>query len=91
MTRSKLAVWSFVLVLVAYLLVLVELRFFLSPLFPILYIADFIGVATLIMSIISLVEINKKKLSGRGLAKATIILSLILFYLIYIIPRFSLM
>lgn len=100
MARSKLAVWSFMLVLVAYLFILFIFiggdlmstsdmggGFAISGA---VLLGGIMGIATLIMSIISLVRIKKQKLKGKGLAIATIILSSILIlayvYISFIAP-----
>ncbi len=86
MRYSKLAVWSFVLVLVAYLLLGISFIFGnnsnpMDGIFILLLsfsLAGLIGMTGLILSIISLKKINKEKLKGKGFAISTIILSLVL-------------
>lgn len=79
MVRSKLAMWSFIVTLFAYLLV--GMSFITENGFITLYsfmIGGMIGIITLILGIISLRKINKSKLKGKRLAIVTIILSAIL-------------
>lgn len=86
MKYSKLAVWSFVLILVAYLLLGISFVIGgnsnpMDGIFILLLsfsLAGLLGMTGLILSVISLKKINKEKLKGKGFAIATIVLSLIL-------------
>lgn len=85
MPTSKLAIWSFWLIIFAYFLIGI---FYIVPFNPLgsygdfmfvfLHIAGLISIITFILGIISLRKIKKKKLKGKGFAIATIILSLII-------------
>jgi len=86
MKRGKLVAWGFWLVVAAYLLMIIS--FFAQGNYSFagisFMIAGFLGVATLIMGIVSAVKIKRKKFLGKGFATATIILSVILIiYFLY--------
>ena len=90
MKRGKLVIWSFALVLIAYLLMIISFftqgSYFSGVSF---IIAGILGIATLIMGIVSLAKINRRKLSGKGFATATIILSgILVIYFLYVLYAF---
>lgn len=88
MPKSKLAIWSFVLVLVAYFLIIVSL--IIIPYFPysmtifticssLITVGVAIGFIAFILGIIGLITINRNKnQTGKGFAIAAIILGLIM-------------
>ena len=100
MTRSKLVVWSFVLVLIAWLFLIVNFLIPLSSEFSdgvtlflaiIFWLAGLISIVTSVLGIVALRKIRKKKLKGKGLAIATIILSaIVIIFFVYLLIIFYL-